>query len=110
MIMNLHDKLLQKHNENVIKSFQKTYPEVYEWFQGESFEQTITKASSVSIRAYKILRDPLRKEYSTGLPIKDSNGIVDLDDIVEYLKAEGFVAYIGSEYVDTKDLMIRFSK
>ena len=100
-------KLKNAADCHTITEFKKTYPEVYDWFQGEYFAEQIIDKKEVSIRIYRILDRLGGKEYALGLPIQDSNGVVDMEDVVEYLKAEGLIAGINSEYVDTKDLFIR---
>lgn len=106
--MNLRDKILKTKNESTVEVFKEKYPEVYVWFNSRRFQELMMKAevgNGVAIRI-STYEDGVSTK-ALGLPIQDSNGYVDMDEVVDYLRAEGFVANIGYKFVTTTDLMIR---
>lgn len=105
--MNLRDKVKDIADTNTKLFFEAKYPEVHEWFHSSEFVNQMANKGELTFRIYTIKQGI--KEDATGLPIEDSDGLVDMDEVVSYLKAEGFVAYTRGAFVDTLDLYIRLS-
>ena len=88
--MNLSQRIKQPKKQYTIQTFKKNYPEVYEWFQSEYFSNLFLTSNSVSLERHYVVEGYFTPRVCEGYPWKDSEGVVDVDDIVEYLEVEGF--------------------
>lgn len=88
--MNLSQRIKDMQKQYTIDNFKRGYPEVYEWFQSEYFSNLFLNKVSVSLRRHFLIEGTFTPQVCEGYPWKDSDGVVDVDDIVEYLEAEGF--------------------
>lgn len=88
--MNLQQLTLHRHKENKINEFKNKYPEVYNWFQGDYFVDTLAENLHMTIRWTYHKQGQIQPLVCLGLPVQDSEGVVDIEDVAEYLKLEGF--------------------
>lgn len=101
--MNLSQKIRDVQKLYRINNFKRGYPEVYKWFQSEEFSDLFFNKVSVSLRRHFLIEGSFSPQVYEGYPWKDSDGVVDLDDIVEYLEAEGF-------HVNIEEVRVGFTK
>ncbi|CAL9969545.1 hypothetical protein VPHD479_0135 [Vibrio phage D479] len=80
-----------------LEKLYEKYPEVKRWMYCDLRSHFETSESfSVIFKEKKFMS--FRWEHSDQLPITDSNGVVDEDDLLEMLRLEGFAAALESEY------------
>ncbi len=87
---NLNDTIRRALNTAAINAFEKKYPQVAEWFASDYFhEMMVGKGGKWSLRATYRAGD---RDYRPceGLPFQDNVGVVDIEDISEYLMLQGF--------------------
>ena len=98
--MNLKQRVLQQHKENKINEFKNKYPEVYDWFQGDYFADTMSENCHMTIKWTYCKQGSIAPLPCLGLPVQDSVGVVDIEEVAEYLKLEGFHCKV----LETQDL------
>ncbi len=86
--MNLSEKIQQEKKAHFIKEFKSRYPEVYSWFNSYEFSSLFKNRQEVYLQS-QCNRYGTR-ETTPALPFTDSNGVVPLRDIDDYLQTEGF--------------------
>ena len=90
-------RVSDKVREQRYNSLKKTYPEVCDYLHSDGFTNKFTESDSISIFYYS--KSYFSDEYNKELPITDSNGVVDIDDLIEILRYEGFSSYIDDDYM-----------
>lgn len=94
--MSLHQAAKDIRKTNVLTNFEKTYPQVHAWFHSNAFLDQFIDRNEVTLRAEYIDvpkgGDRLLAKVDTvhELPFRDEDGVVELEDIVNYLNMEGF--------------------
>ncbi len=86
--MDLSEKIQQEKKENFIKDFKNRYPEVYSWFNSYEFSSLFNNLQEIDLQIQ--CNRYGTKETNPALPFTDSNGVVPLEDIDDYLQIEGF--------------------
>ncbi len=101
---NLNNTIRRALNTSAINAFEKKYPQVAEWFASDYFHETMVgKGGKLSLRATYRAGD---WDYRpcVGLPFQDNVGVVDIEDISEYLMLQGFnvqveMGFEGATYI-----------
>lgn len=92
--MSLADIIIEERTSSL---YQK-YPEVKLWMYRELRNMfVVDDRNEVSVHVKT--KSLLRWNWNDQLPITDSNGLVDMDDLLDMLRAEGFGAYYESPYM-----------
>ncbi len=76
---------------NTSKTFEKKHPQVVKWFTSDYFhEMMVVRGGKLSLRATYRAGAEWKFRPCLGLPFQDNVGVVDIEDIREYLLLQGF--------------------
>lgn len=93
--MNLNDLIDQHRKQKTIDHFKNKYPEVYEYFNSLKFMGMFANGFDyIDIAATTRVGSSMCTKYVKVLPFYDSQGKVDIEDVIEYLSSEDLNAKI----------------
>lgn len=109
--MSLSNQIKELRKQKVISNFKTTYPQVFDYFNSDTFIERMVncQVDSIILPIFKRIGSSMCTEPVEELPFYDKEGKVDIDDIQEYLEAEGFYVEI-SVYGYQRDLVIKLGE
>lgn len=90
--MSLSNHIKEARKQKVISDFKDKCPQVYNYFNSQPFVERFTncQVDSIILPITKRIGSSMCTEIVEELPFYDDVDKVDIDDMQEYLEAEGF--------------------